>query len=150
MTVLSKMEIYSMLPIVRLLQAATLSSILIFSTSWRHASAVHKQFAIAEIVSALQLQGVRLDHLQKQPIDDVPGSPPATEKQAWGFTIHGTTSGIGRILLFANATALSTKDQWYKRVGATVVVGNNTIIWLDKATPRKVLLACQRALNRLK
>jgi len=99
-----------------------------------------------EVVTAFRALGLSVDNVRPQVIGGGPSGPPATESEAFGFSIPGLEPSGGRILVFANDDKLQKKAAWFRRSGATVVVYRNVIVWLDPDLESRVAAEYRRAL----
>ena len=107
----------------------------------------------AEVVAALQRAGLAVDAPRPQPGGPRgPSGPPATEREAVGFSVPDLAPSGGRILVFADADALRKKAAWFERAGAgaTVLAHRNVILWLDPAMAPHEAARYRQALQALR
>ncbi len=100
------------------------------------------------VIVALQRSGLAVSRVQRQPIAGDPSGPPATEREAWGFTLVHVAHGDGRLLLFSTTQRRDIKAAWYRRVGARIIIYRNVILWLDRGLAATIVARCHSALVR--
>lgn len=106
-----------------------------------------RALGVAEVVAALRSAGLPVNDLRQQPVMGSPSGPPATESEAYGFSVPGVAPSGGRILVFSNSEKLNRKAAWFRRSGAKVVVLHNVLVWLDPAIPPRDTARYQQALQ---
>jgi hypothetical protein len=104
----------------------------------------------AEVISAFQAAGLPVDNPRQQPVRSSPSGPPATEREAWAFSIPAVAPSGGRILVFDVDERLNKKAAWFRRSGATVTVAGNIILWLDPGVEGQLAARYRQALRALR
>ncbi len=109
------------------------------------------QLTVADVAASFRKAGLRVDDLRQQPVGGGPSGPPATEREAWAFSVPDLAPSGGRILVFADAEKLNKKAAWFKRAGAgNVLVHRNVILWLDPAMEGREVARYRQALEGLR
>jgi len=110
-------------------------------------------FAASDAVTAFRAAGLPLNDFHPQPAGPTgPSGPPATEREAWAFSIPSIAPRGGRLLIFADTDALQKKAAWYTHAGsdAAITIHGNTILWLDPALAPAEAARYRQALEGLR
>lgn len=137
--------------------AATLLILVVIGGVWDRGAAAQGRGPAAgppltaqEVIDALRLAGLSVDNLRQQPVGGSPSGPPATEREAWAFSIPTVAPSGARILVFADDERLNKKAAWFRRAEATVIVVRNVIVWLDPGIDGPVAAGYRRALQGMR
>ncbi len=103
-----------------------------------------------DVVLAFRDAGLSVDDLHRQPVGSSPSGPPATEREAYGFSVPGLAPSGGRILIFDDAEKLGRKAAWFRRSGGTAFAHHNVLLWLDPAMPKRDAARYHQALQGVK
>lgn len=103
-----------------------------------------------QVFKAFASAGLQVDNVRQQPVVSSPSGPPITEREAWAFSLPEVAPSGGRVLVFAEGERLNKKAAWFRRSGATVVVVDNIILWLDPDIVPPRAARYRQALNGLR
>jgi len=110
-------------------------------------------FAAGDAATAFRAAGLPLDDFHQQTAGPSgPSGPPATEREAWAFSIPSIAPRGGRLLIFADDNALQKKAAWYTHAGSdtAITIHGNIILWLDPALAPTEAARYRQALEGLR
>ena len=104
-----------------------------------------------QVLAGLRAAGLDVSDARKDPIAGSPSSVPASETEAWSFSVHGSALRHGgRIMVFADDRLLQQKAAWFRRAGAEVIAARNVLLWLDPSLSPQEVARYRQALEQVR
>jgi hypothetical protein len=106
-----------------------------------------------EVLAALQVAGLNVQDVRREPIGGSPGAAPGSEQDAFTFLIDTATAShpvAGRIMVFPSGQALKAKADWGRRIGSTFIQHRNVLVWLDSDVDAQTSARFHQAINGMR